>query len=276
VSFYGASNRTTPDVTNHNHEDIHMKSKLTLALAIMLGSAATYATPPIAGIKNVVLVHGAFADGSGWEPIATMLTRKGYNVSIVQEPETSFADDVKAAKRVIDMQSGPVVLVGHSYGGAIITEAGNDPKVSALVYVAALQPDTGEVPGALLQKTPAAGKGIKPAGDDGFLYIDPAQFASDFAADLPKEKTDFMARSQVFVAAAALGTPISNAAWKTKPTWAIVATQDRSINPELERFMYKRSNSKVTEIKSSHAVYISHPSEVSRVIEEAANTPAKN
>jgi len=247
-----------------------MKINFTFALAALLGTTMVHAAAPIGGIKNVVLVHGAFADGSGWQSVAKILTSKGYDVSIVQEPETSFADDVAATKRVIDLLTGPVVLVGHSYGGAIITEAGNDPKVSALVYVAALQPDTGEVPGALLQKMPAAGKGIKPAGD-GYLYIDPAQFASDFAADLPKAQTDFMARSQVFVAAAALGTPISNAAWKSKPTWAIVATQDHSINPELERFMYKRSDSHVTEVKASHAVYISHPSEVSKVIEQAAN-----
>lgn len=250
-----------------------MKNKIALALAMVLGSAAVHAASE-AHIKNVVLVHGAFADGSGWQPVAKILIAKGYNVSIVQEPETSFADDVKAATRVIDMQDGPVVLVGHSYGGAIITEAGNDPKVAALVYLAALQPDTGEVPGALLQKTPAIGKGIKPTAD-GFLYIDPASFASDFAADLPKAQTDFMARSQVFVAAAALGQPITQAAWKTKPSFAIVATEDHSINPDLERFMTKRANSKTTELKSSHAVYISHPTEVAALIETAAKTPIK-
>jgi len=251
-----------------------MKSKLTLVLAMMVGSVAAYATPPAAGVKNVVLVHGAFADGSGWKPVAALLMHKGYNVSVVQEPETSFAEDVKATQRVIDMQTGPVVLVGHSYGGAIITEAGNDPKVAALVYIAALQPDTGEVPGALLQKMPAAGKGIKPT-PDGFLYIDPALFANDFAADLPKEQADFMARSQVFVNGGALGQPITSAAWKNRPTWAMVATQDHSINPELERWMYKRSNSHVTEVKASHAVYISHPAEVVKLIEAAAKAPAK-
>lgn len=253
---------------------MHMKNSLALALAMMMGTGAAHAAAPAAGINNVVLVHGAFADGSGWEPVAALLMRKGYNVSIVQEPETSFADDVKATQRVIDMQTGPVVLVGHSYGGAIITEAGNDPKVGALVYIAALQPDAGEVPGALLQKMPAAGKGIKPT-QDGFLYIDPASFAKDFAADLPKAQADFMARSQVFVNGGALGQPIANAAWKNKPTWAMVATQDRSINPELERWMYKRSNSHVTEVKASHAVYISHPAAVVKLIEAAAKTPAK-
>ncbi|WP_458068296.1 alpha/beta fold hydrolase [Rhodanobacter sp. BL-MT-08] len=251
-----------------------MKNKLALAIAMMVSATTAFAATPAAGIKNVVLVHGAFADGSGWKPVATMLMHKGYNVSIVQEPETSFAEDVKATTRVIDMQSGPVVLVGHSYGGAIITEAGNDPKVVSLVYIAALQPDTGEVPGALLQKMPAAGKGIKPT-PDGFLYIDPASFASDFAADLPKAQTDFMARSQVFVNGGALGQPISKAAWKNKPTWAMVATEDHSINPELERWMYKRSNSHVTEVRGSHAVYISHPAEVVKLIEAASAATAK-
>jgi pimeloyl-ACP methyl ester carboxylesterase len=250
-----------------------MKNKLALALAMVFTAAGAHAAPA-GSIKNVVLVHGAFADGSGWQPVAKLLTAKGYNVAIVQEPETSFAEDVKATARTIGLQDGPVVLVGHSYGGAIITEAGNDPKVAALVYVAALQPDTGEAPGALLQKIPAAGKGIKPT-PDGFLYLDPAVFAADFAADLPKAQANFMAQSQVFVAAAAFGTPITQAAWKTKPSFAIVATEDRSIIPELERFMTKRANSKTSEIKASHSVYISHPTEVAALIETAAKTPVK-
>jgi pimeloyl-ACP methyl ester carboxylesterase len=246
------------------------------ATAMLFAAAVTTihaqaATPPNPAIRNIVLVHGAFADGSGWNAVANQLTAKGYAVSIVQEPETSFADDVQATKRVLNLQDGPVVLVGHSYGGAIITEAGNDPKVAALVYVAALQPDTGEVPGALLQKTPAAGKGIKPT-TDGFLYIDPSAFAADFAGDLPKAQSALMAHSQVFVAAGALGQPISKAAWRDKPSWAIVATQDHSINPELERFMYQRSKSHTIEVNASHAVYISHPAEVVKLVEEAAKT----
>jgi pimeloyl-ACP methyl ester carboxylesterase len=248
--------------------------RFTTAMSLAAAIATVHvqaAMPSNSAIKNVVLVHGAFADGSGWNAVANQLTAKGYSVSIVQEPETSFADDVQATKRVLGLQDGPVVLVGHSYGGAIITEAGNDPKVAALVYVAALQPDTGEVPGALLQKTPATGTGIKPT-TDGFLYIDPSAFAGDFAGDLPKAQAALMAHSQVFVAAGALGQPISKAAWHDKPSWAIVATQDHSINPELERFMYQRSKSHTIEVKSSHAVYISHPAEVVKLIEEAAKT----
>jgi pimeloyl-ACP methyl ester carboxylesterase len=246
-----------------------MKHLSIVVLAATAQLTSAWAATPSTNIHNVVLVHGAFADGSGWNAVANKLTAKGYSVSIVQVPETSFADDVQATKRVLSLQDGPVVLVGHSYGGAIITEAGNDAKVAALVYVAALQPDTGEVPGALLQKTPAAGNGIKPTSD-GFLYIDPAVFATDFAGDLPKSQAALMAHSQVFVAAGALGQPISKAAWRDKPSWAIVATQDRSINPELERFMYQRSKSHTIEVKASHAVYISHPAEVVKSIEEAA------
>lgn len=248
-----------------------MKLKMTFLFSGLLIAMSATAATPSTPIHNVVLVHGAFADGSGWNAVAKQLMEKGYTVSIVQEPETSFANDVTATKRVLGMQDGPVVLVGHSYGGAIITEAGNDPKVAALVYVAALQPDTGEVPGALLQKTPAAGTGIKPAAD-GYLYIDPASFAGDFAADLPKQEAAIMAKSQVFIAPDALGQPISKAAWRNKPSWAIVATEDRSINPELERFMYQRSKAKTIEVKSSHVVYISHPNEVVKQIEEAAKT----
>jgi pimeloyl-ACP methyl ester carboxylesterase len=251
-----------------------MKNTLAWALALASISIGAEAATPAGSLKDVVLVHGAFADGSGWEPVATLLSQKGYHVAIVQEPETSFADDVKATQRVIDLQAGPVVLVGHSYGGAIITEAGNDAKVASLVYIAALQPDAGEVPGALLGKTPAAGKGIRPT-PDGYLYIDPASFAQDFAADVPRARADFMARSQVFVNSAALGQPITTAAWKTKPSWAMVATADRSINPELERFMYKRSGSHTVEVNASHAVYISHPAEVVKLIEAAAAAPSK-
>jgi pimeloyl-ACP methyl ester carboxylesterase len=248
-----------------------MKLKMTILFSGLFAAMSATAATPSMPIHNVVLVHGAFADGSGWNAVAKQLMEKGYTVSIVQEPETSFANDVTATKRVLGMQDGPVVLVGHSYGGAIITEAGNDPKVAALVYVAALQPDTGEVPGALLQKTPAAGKGIKPAAD-GYLYIDPSAFAGDFAADLPKQQAAIMAQSQVFIAPDALGQPISKAAWRDKPSWAIVATEDRSISPELERFMYLRSKAKTIEVKSSHVVYISHPNEVVKQIEEAAKT----
>ncbi|GJI89525.1 alpha/beta fold hydrolase [Duganella hordei] len=244
-------------------------SMLLTATAVAAAVSANAANAPAAAIKNVVLVHGSFADGSGWRAVADILEKDGYHVAVVQHPETSLADDVTAVKRVLAMQDGPAVLVGHSYGGVVITEAGTDPKVAALVYVAGMAPDEGEVAGQLLQKIPAASTAVTPTAD-GYLFLDPARFRADFAADLPAELTRFMALSQVMTNGAAFGTKITNPAWKTKPTWAIVATEDRAINPELERFMYQRAGAKVTEVKASHAVYISRPKEVAAVIEKAA------
>ncbi|WP_109126045.1 alpha/beta hydrolase [Dyella sp. C11] len=247
-----------------------MKLSLTLlsfALAALAGNAS--ATPPGA-IKNVVLVHGAFADGSGWVDVTKILEKDGYTVAVVQQPETSFGDDVKATLRTIAMLDGPIVLVGHSYGGSIISEAGNDPKVTALVYIAAFQPDKGETTLNLIEKMPPASKGIKKTAD-GYLYIDPAVFWADFCAELPKDQAHFMALSQVFTEAGAFGTAITNAAWRSKPSWAMVAGADRSINPDLERWMSKRAGSHVTEVKgANHAVYMSHPKEVAQLIEQAA------
>lgn len=246
--------------------------KITAALVstiFALGAGSAAVAAPAGAIKNVVLVHGSFADGSGWRGVADILLKDGYRVSVVQHPETSLEDDVAAVKRVLAMQDGPTVLVGHSYGGVVITQAGDDPKVVSLVYVAAMAPDEGEVAGQLLQKIPAASTAVTPTAD-GFLYLDPARFRADFAADLPADLTRFMALSQVMTKGVAFGTKIVNPAWKTKPSWGIVATEDRAINPELERFMYKRAGSKVSEIKSSHAVYISHAKETAAVIEQAA------
>ena len=220
-------------------------------------------------IQNIVLVHGAFADGSGWKPVADILIKDGYKVSIVQPPLTSLEDDVVATGRILDRQDGPVVLVGHSYGGAIITEAGNHSSVAALVYVAAFAPDAGEVLGAMLQNTPPASTGIVPS-KDGFLFLDPAVYAADFAGDLPKAQGEFLALSQMPVAGKSFATPIGTPAWKTKPTYGIVATQDRMIAPELERMMYQRAKAQVTEIKGSHVVFMSQPRAVADVIEEAA------
>ncbi len=222
-------------------------------------------------IQNIVLVHGAFADGTSWKPVADILIKDGYKVAIVQQPMTSLEDDVAATDRILDRQDGPAVLVGHSYGGAIITEAGNHPKVAALVYVAAFAPDAGEALGALLQRTPSASTGIAPS-KDGFLFLDPAVYAADFAGDLPKAQGEFLALSQMPVAGKAFGTPISAPAWKAKPTYGIVATQDRMIHPDLERMMYKRAKAHVTEIKGSHVVFLSQPRAVADVIEEAART----
>lgn len=246
-----------------------------VAAAVALSAAALGSQPAVAApVKNIVLVHGYFADGSGWQPVAKILTRDGYHVSVVQEPETSFEDDVKATTRVIDAQPGPSILVGHSYGGAVVTEAGNDDKVAGLVYVAAFQPDTGETPLDLTKKMPPATKAIKQTAD-GHLYIDPANFHEDFAADLPAAETGFMAISQVMPAAQSFGTPITHAAWRTKPSWAVVATSDRAINPDLERFMTQRAGSKTVEINSSHVAYMSHPAAVAKLIEQAATQSDK-
>lgn len=193
-------------------------------------------------IRNVVIVHGALADGSGWRKVHDLLTAKGYVVSVVQPPMTSLEDDIKATRRILDLQEGPSILVGHSYGGMIVTEAGNADNVAGIVYVAAFQPDTGETLLDLATGTPPATTGIK-ATPDGFLYLDPEVFAADFAGDLNKEEEAFMARSQVFPAAAAFETPIGAPAWKVKPSWALIATEDRAINPDLMRRMAERAGS---------------------------------
>ena len=228
---------------------------------------ATAATP--ASIKNVVLVHGAFADGSGWMAVAKILEKDGFKVSVAQPPETSLEDDVAATNRAIDAMGGPVVLVGHSYGGIIITNAGNNEHVKSLVYVAAFQPDAGESLGSLAASKPPASSGPKPSAD-GFLYLPLASFHADFCADVPQSQADFMAISQVGLSVKSAGAVTTTPAWKTKPSFGIVATNDRAINPDLERSMYKRSNSTVTEVASSHVAYISHAAEVAAVIEKAA------
>ncbi len=244
----------------------------TAAAAVALLSAAV-APARAESAKNIVIVHGAFADGSGWRRVADILGKDGYTVSIVQEPGTSLADDVAATNRILDRQSGPAVLVGHSYGGAVITEAGNNAHVASLVYVAAFAPDEGEKVGPLLGSIAPAANSIAPTAD-GYLLIDQAKFPADFAADLPAAEAQFMAISQAPINGSTLGTPITAPAWKTKPSYGIVATQDRMINPDLERSMYKRAGAKVTEIKASHAVYISKPNDVARLIERAAKASA--
>jgi len=222
-------------------------------------------------VKNIVLVHGAFADGSGWEGVYKILTKKGYKVSIVGNPNTGLEDDVAATKRVIDRQDGPVILVGHSYGGAIITEAGNDPKVAGLVYVSAFAPDANETLLQLLKAgPPATNSGILPPDANGYVWYDLAKYHSGFCADLSDELAAFMADSQIPVAASVFGSSIKEPAWKTKPSWYIVATEDQTIPPDGERFMAKRAGATITEIKGSHVVFISQPKAVSAVIEAAA------
>ena len=242
-----------------------------ICTSMLLESASEVAVGAPTGIRNVVLVHGAFADGSGWGAVAKILEKDGYKVSVAQPPETSYADDQKYTKAAIDAMGGPVVLVGHSYGGSIITEAGNDPNVAALVYIAAFALDEGDSCASIEQAVPQASKAFKP-DSNGNWWIDQSHFAADFAADVPPAVSHFMAISQVPISTDAFTHKVTNPAWKTKPTWYMVASQDRSINPIQERMMAKRANAKTVEVKSSHVAYMSHPKEAAKLIEEAANS----
>src|SRR3984893_4594614 len=226
-------------------------------------------------IKNVVLVHGAFADGSGWEAVAKILKNDGDKVSVPQPPETSYAEDQKCTKAAIDAMDGPVVLVGHSYGGSIISEAGNHPKVAALVYISALALDEGESCASIEQALPQASKAFK-SDSNGNWWIEQEHFAADFAADIPKEKAAFMAISQVPISTDSCTHKVRNPAWRHKPTWYMVATEDRSINPAQERMMAKRAKAKTVEVKASHVAYISYPKEMVNLIEEAATSAHVN
>src|SRR5438270_817600 len=249
-------------------------SHLLCVALLLLACNAISAQTEQPRVRNIVLVHGAWADGSGWKGVYDILVRDGYNVSIVQEPETSFKEDVAATKRVIAQQDGPCILVAHSYGGAVITEAGTDPSVAGLVYIAAHMPDAGEneaddgkrFPSDLSKST-----AIKKSAD-GFTYLDPARFHEYFAADLSAEQAAFMARSQVLNAADNSKAVITTAAWKNKPSWMLVATKDRTINPDLERWYAERAKSHKVEVSgASHSVYASRPKEVAALIEEAAS-----
>ncbi len=229
-------------------------------------------------VRNIVLVHGAWADGSGWKGVNDILTKDGYKVSIVQEPETSFKEDVAATKRILALQDGPCILVAHSYGGAVITEAGTDPSVAGLVYVAAHMPDAGENEADDGKRFPSdlSKSGAIKKTADGFTYLDPAQFHDYFAADLPGDQAAFMARSQVLNFADNFSATITAAAWRTKPSWMLVAGSDQTISPDLERWYAKRAKSATVEVSgASHSVYVSHPREVADVIESAARTVSK-
>lgn len=252
----------------------HLNAGLAFAAALSLSATVVpaRAEPP----KNIVLVHGAWVDASGWKPVYEILVKEGFRVSMLQEPETSFGDDVTAAKRLLDLQNGPTLLVGHSYGGSIITEAGVHPNVVGLVYVAAHAPDVGEDEAALGKKTPSVlGKteGAIKVTPDKFTYLDPVQFPKLFAPDLPREQAEFESRSQVLAATQVFSTPLTAAAWKTKPSWGIVAGNDQIINPDLERWYYERAKSHTTVIPgASHSVYESHPKEVAEIITRAARS----
>ena len=223
------------------------------------------------GVKNVVLVHGGFVDGSGWQGVYELLTKDGYSVSIVQNPTTSLADDVAVTKRTLAAQDGPAILVGHSYGGVVITEAGTDATVAGLVYIAAFAPDRGESVSALI-KNPPPGTPVPPIlpPRDGFLFLDRTRFRESFAADVSAEAAAFMADSQVPWGLDALNGAVSEPAWKTKPAWYLVAKDDRMIPPDAQRAMAKRAGSRVSEVNGSHAVYVSQPKAVAEIIAKAA------
>lgn len=225
--------------------------------------------------KNIVLVHGGFVDGSGWESVYSLLKKDGYNVAIVQNPTISLADDVAVSKRIIHAQDGPVILVGHSYGGAVITEAGTDPQVVGLVYIAAFAPDKGESVNSLIKDPPpdAPVPPILPP-QDGYLLLDKSKFPASFAGDVDAEKAAFMADSQLPWGVAALGGEISEPAWKSKPSWYLLATEDRMIPLPAQRFMSERAGSTVVEVAGSHAIYVSQPNAVAALIKQAAQGAA--
>ncbi|SJZ58987.1 Pimeloyl-ACP methyl ester carboxylesterase [Chitinophaga eiseniae] len=227
-------------------------------------------------VKNIVLVHGAFADGSGYKGVYETLTQQGYQVTVVQNPLTSLKDDVTATHLALDAQDGPAILAGHSWGGAVITEAGNHPKVAGLVYIAAFQPDNNETALQWFQSAPPAPEnGILPPNEKGIVYYDKAKYHAGFCADLKEEDAAFMYASQGAFYGECFLSPISEAAWRTKPSFGIVATEDKSIHPDIQRQMYKRSNTQVTEIQGSHVVFMSQPQKVAAVIAEAAEAVSR-
>jgi pimeloyl-ACP methyl ester carboxylesterase len=241
-----------------------------IASALLLAFAAGPVSASAAPVKNIVLVHGQFADASGWKPVYDILTKDGYNVNMVQEPLTSLADDVAATVRVLARQQGQSILVGHSFGGAVITQAGTDPHVAGLVYIAAHAPDAGESTGSNKNKIPGQIRTM--VTPDGFVFVDPAHFHEDFAGDLPADQAEFMAHSQIPAAASENSTLITNPAWRVKPSWYMVAKQDRAINPDLERMYAARAHSHTEEVDGAHTIYISRAKEVAAMIEDAAQS----
>ena len=252
-----------------------MSSMLTLIAAsvgLAVGASATGAMAANSGpAKSVVLVHGGFVDGSGWEGVYEILKKDGYNVTIVQNPTTSLADDVAVTKRAIAAAPGKVILVGHSYGGVVVSEAGTDPKVAGLVYIAAFAPAAGESVSSLIANPPP-GVPVPPilAPVDGFLFLDRAKFAASFAADVRPDLASFMADSQVPWGVAALSGKVTEPAWKIKPSWYLVATEDKMIPPPAQRAMAKRAQATTIEMAGSHAIYVSNPATVAQLIEQAA------
>ncbi len=240
----------------------------TIAAAAIAGSVAFGASAD--PVRNIVLVHGAFADGSGWRGVYDDLTHRGYAVSIVQNPLTSFADDVAATRRVLNRQDGPVILVGHSYGGSVITEAGTDPKVAGLVYVAAFAPEAGQSTLDQYAEIPPPPNFVPEEQPDGFAYLNAEKFRAGFAGDISEADAAFLRDAQVPIAMAALAAPVTVAAWKTKPSWYVVATKDGAIAPELMRSTARRIGAETTEVPGSHVVFLTQPKAVADVIDAAA------
>jgi pimeloyl-ACP methyl ester carboxylesterase len=275
-------NFPSTESTNNSKNIMKTKSILklsiaTLALGGLAGAPGILASDAEQTPKpSVVLVHGGFVDGSGWQGVYKILKKDGYKVSIVQNPTITLEDDVALTKRVLAAQDGPVILVGHSYGGGVITEAGNDPKVAGLVYIAAFAPDDGESVSSLIKDPPPGETGppILPP-QDGFLFLDKAKFPAAFAADVDAKRAAFMADSQVPWGVAALKGMVTKAAWKTKPSWYLITTEDKMIPPPAQRAMAGRAKAQVTEVAGSHAIYESQPSAVAKLIEKAANEVTK-
>jgi pimeloyl-ACP methyl ester carboxylesterase len=232
-------------------------------------------TNAIEGVKNLLLIHGGFVDGSGWQGVYDQLKKDGYNVTVVQNPTSSLAEDVAVTRRALAAQSGPAILVGHSYGGVVVTEAGNDPRVAGLVYIAAFAPDKGESVSSLIQN-PAPGAPVPPIlpPQDGYLFLDRAKFRASFAADVSADLAAFMADSQVPWGLDALAGAVTEPSWRTKPSWYLVATDDKMIPPDAQRAMSKRAGSTAVEVGGSHAVYVSQPEAVAAIITKAAQGAA--
>lgn len=248
-----------------------VKSLIAIAICTLSFLAVQTVSAQEVVSKNILLVHGAFADGSGYKGIYEILTKKGYNVRIAQLPLTGLADDAAAVQRVLDKIEGPVVLVGHSWSGAVISEVGIDPKVVSLVFIAAFVPDAGESAATWASKYPPAPEnGVVGPDKQGYLWYDKAKYHIGFATDISEKDSDFMEASQVPIIASSFGTPLTNAAWKTKPSFAVVTLQDKNIHPDLQRKMYQRAKSTIVEIKASHVVYISHAPEVADLIIKAS------
>ena len=241
-------------------------------ITLVLGYQEVSMSQEKGGIKNVVLVHGGFVDGSGWQGVYDALKKDGYTVSIVQNPTITLADDVAVTKRTLAAQDGPAILVGHSYGGVVITEAGNGPSVAGLVYIAAFAPDKGESVSSLI-KNPPPGAPVPPIlpPQDGFLLLDRTKFRESFAADVSADAAAFMADSQVPWGLDALNGAVTDPAWKTKPSWYLISTDDKMIPPDAQRAMSKRAGSTVVEAKGSHAVYVSQPRAAADLIAQAAS-----